>query len=189
MLGETWVAHHGAHGTQSARGVVAVDQREHPIVRGIGPGAVWDPADVYAVRLPLPDGCTTLVLGMVLDGMQVDSPVAAPTVDAATGAHRDPNEPMMPLAWTRLWRAPNGRDARVFTTTLGSAEAFRQEGSRRLLVNACLWALGRETAITRDLDVSLAGAYAPLPFGFGAHTKGVRPVDLAWPVEAAPAAR
>lgn len=179
VLGETWIAHHGAHGEQSARGVVAPDAAGHPILRGIGDGAVWDPADVYAVRLPLPDGCTPILLGQVLDGMSPTSPPARVVVDPNTHTVRDPNAPMMPLAWTRTWRAPNGKDARVFVTTMGSAQAFTQEGSRRLLVNACLWALGRDDAITKDLDVSPAGDYRPSPFGFGTHQRGVRPADLA----------
>lgn len=180
VLGETWVAHHGEHGKQSARGVVAAAAAEHPILRGITKGSVWDPADVYAVRMPLPAGCETLLFGEVLDGMTPEAPPARVIVDPNARTAPDPNDPMMPLAWTRTWRAPNGKDARVFTTTLGSAQAFTQEGSRRLLVNACLWALGREAAITADLDVSIAGAFAPTPFGFGAHQKGVRPADLAW---------
>ena len=189
VLGETWVAHHGAHGAQSARGVVAPGAAAHPILRGIAPGAVWDPADVYAVRLPMPASCGPLLLGEVLAGMEPDS-IRAPATKDAAGAVHDPNEPMMPLAWTNTWRPPGGKTARVFATTLGSAQAFRQEGSRRLLVNACLWALGREDTIAPDLDVSIAGEFAPTPFGFGTHTKGVRPADLAWqppaPATAAP---
>lgn len=181
VLGETWIAHHGAHGTQSTRGVAAAGAEGHAILRGIAPGSVWDPADVYAVRLPLPDGCEPVLLGEVLAGMTPDSEPAPPTTDAKTGAVHDPNAPRMPLAWTNTYRAPNGKAARVFTTTLGSAQALLQPGTRRLLVNACLWALGRDAAITPDLDVSLAGAFAPTPFGFGTHTKGVRPADLAWP--------
>lgn len=181
VLGETWVAHHGEHGKQSARGVIAANAADHPILRGITKGSVWDPADVYEVRLPLPAGCEPLLLGEVLDGMTPDAETARVVVDPSAGTIRDPNTPMMPLAWTREWRAPNGRATRIFTTTLGSAQAFTQEGSRRLLVNACLWALGRDTAITRDLDVSLAGDFTPSPFGFGTHQKGVRPGDLAWP--------
>jgi type 1 glutamine amidotransferase len=185
VLGETWVAHHGAHGTQSARGVVAPGAGDHVILRGIEPGSVWDPADVYAVRLPLPDGCEPLLLGCVLAGMSPDSEPAPATTDEKTGAVRDLNAPMMPLAWTTTYRAPNDQAARVFTTTLGSSQALAQAGTRRLLVNACLWALGREAAITKDLDVSLAGAFAPTPFGFGTHQKGVRPADLRWHVPAA----
>ena len=187
VLGETWVAHHGAHGSQSARGVVAPGAEAHAILRGIGPGSVWDPADVYAVRLPLPATCSPLMLGEVLDGMQPESPRARSGVDADGAKTRDPNDPMMPIAWTNEYRTPSGKTARVFTTTIGSAQAFAHEGSRRLLVNACLWALGREDAIEPDLDVSLAGDYAPSPFGFGTHRKGLRPADLAPKV--APAAK
>lgn len=180
VLGETWVAHHGEHGTQSARGVVASGAESHPILRGITAGSVWDPADVYTVRLPLPEGCTPLLFGEVLAGMTPESPPAPVVVDPNARTTRDPNDPMMPLLWTRAWRAPNGQDTRVVTTTLGSAQAFAQEGSRRLLVNACLWALGREEAITKDLDVSLAGDFEPSAFGFHTHRKNVRPADLAW---------
>jgi hypothetical protein len=35
VLGETWIAHHGQHGKQSTRGVIAVEQKDHPIVRGL----------------------------------------------------------------------------------------------------------------------------------------------------------
>ena len=180
VLGETWVAHHGEHGKQSARGVVVERAAGHAILRGITPGSVWDPADVYAVRLPLPDGCEPLLLGEVLDGMTPDAPTAKVIVDPNKRTVRDVNDPMMPLAWTRSHRAASGKTARVFVTTLGSAQAFAHEGSRRLLVNACLWALGRDDAITPDLDVSVAGEFAPTPFGFGTHTKGVKPSDLAW---------
>ncbi|MBL8729053.1 MAG: ThuA domain-containing protein [Planctomycetes bacterium] len=189
VLGETWIAHHGAHGSQSTRGVVAPGAEDHVILRGIAPGAVWDPADVYAVGLPLPAGCEPVLLGEVLAGMTPDSEPAPATTDASTGAVQDLNAPRMPVAWTNTYRAPNGRAARVFATTLGSSQAFLQAGTRRLLVNACLWALGREAAITPDLDVSLAGAFAPTPFGFGTHQKGVRPADLAWRPTAAPAAK
>jgi len=185
VLGETWVAHHGAHGSQSARGVVAPGAEGHAILRGIEPGSVWDPADVYAVRLPLPDGCEPLLLGCVLAGMSPDSEPQLPTTDEKTGTVRDLNKPKMPVAWTNTYLAPNDKAARVFTTTLGSSQAFAQAGTRRLLVNACLWALGREAVITKNLDVSLAGTFAPTPFGFGSHTKGVRPADLRWHVPAA----
>jgi len=180
VLGETWVAHHGEHGKQSARGVIAANAADHPILRGITRGSVWDPADVYAVRLPLPAGCEPLLLGEVLDGMTPDAATARVVVDPNARTTRDPNDPMMPMAWTREWHAPSGKVARVVTTTLGSAQAFTQDGSRRLLVNACLWTLGREEGITKDLDVSLAGDFTPSPFGFGTHKKNVRPADLAW---------
>src|SRR4051812_4517548 len=54
VLGETWISHHGQHGRQSTRGVLAEGQREHPILQGLRDGDVWGPTDVYGVRLPLP---------------------------------------------------------------------------------------------------------------------------------------
>lgn len=180
VLGETWVAHHGGHGSQSTRGIVATGSAEHPILRGFKPGGVWDPADVYTVRLPLPSGCTPILLGQVLAGMQVDAK-PAPGVKDEKGSVTDLNDPMMPLAWTHDWKTASGKSARVFTTTMGSAQAFTQEGSRRLIVNACVWALGMEKSIAGDLDVSIVGEFAPGEFGFGKHKKGVKPADLAWP--------
>lgn len=178
VLGETWIAHHGAHGAQSTRGIVAPGAGEHPILRGIGKGEVWDPADVYAVRLPQPEGCVPVLLGQVLDGMTPDAKPVSPPADGEQG--KDLNAPMMPIAWTREHHAANGKVARVFTTTIGSAQAFAQPGTRRLLVNACLWAMALDAAITPDLDVAIAGPFGPTAFGFGKATKGVRPADLQW---------
>ena len=167
VLGETWVAHHGRHGAQGTRGAIEPAAKDHAILRGVDPADVWDPADVYTIREPLPEGCDVLLRGVVLQTMAKDAPALA-----------DQGR-LMPLAWTRTWRAPNGRDARVFTTTLGAAEAFTAAGTRRLLCNAILWAAGRESAIAADLDVALVGDYAPRPFGFGKHAVGVKPADLA----------
>ena len=48
-----------------------------------------------------------------------------------------------------------------------------------MLVNACYWAVGIEQRTTEMSDVTIVGDYTPLPFGFGAHRKGVKPSDLA----------
>lgn len=167
VLGETWVAHHGQHGAQGTRGALEPSAKDHPVLRGVDPADVWDPADVYTVREPLPEGCAVLLRGLVLQTMAKDAPAVAE------------QGRLMPLAWTRMWRAPNGRDARVFTTTLGAAEALTAVGTRRLLCNAILWAAGREQAIAADLDVALVGDYAPRPFGFGRHRPDIRPAQLA----------
>ncbi len=168
VLGETWIRHHGAHGKQSTRGILVPEQRSHPILRGIGDGDIWGPTDVYAVRLPLPGDSQPLVLGQVLDGMRPDSPPAAGPV----------NNPMMPIAWVRTYRGPQGKPARVFTTTMGSSQDLLSEGFRRLLVNACYWALGLEDRIPARSDVALVGDYKPRPFGFGGFARGLRPEDL-----------
>ena len=47
VLGETWVNHHGNHGKQSTRGMIAPGQESNPILRGIKDGDIWGPTDVY----------------------------------------------------------------------------------------------------------------------------------------------
>jgi type 1 glutamine amidotransferase len=169
VLGETWISHHGAHGRQSSRGMIAPRQADHPILRGIKDGDIWGPTDVYGVRLPLPGDSQPLVLGQVLVGMNTtDEPVA--------GAQ---NEPMMPIAWTKTYKGESGKAARVFTTTMGASQDFASEGLRRLLVNACYWGLGMEARIPSKSAVELVGEYKPLPFGNDKFAKGVRPADLA----------
>ncbi len=168
VLGETWIRHHGRHGRQSTRGVIVREQAGHPILRGIGEGDVWGPTDVYAVRLPLPGDAQPLLLGQVLEGMRPDSPPAAGAV----------NDPMMPVAWVKTYRGAQGKAARVFTTTMGSAEDLLSEGFRRLLVNACYWALGMEGRIPARSAVELVGEYRPRAFGFDGFARNLRPSDL-----------
>jgi hypothetical protein len=169
VLGETWIDHHGHHGKESTRGIIAPGEQDHPILRGIKDGDIWGPTDVYRVRLPLPGDSKPLILGQVLAGMSpTDPPVSGPK-----------NEPMMPIAWTRTFTGKSGKPARVFTTTMGASQDLLSEGTRRMLANACYWAIGLEDKITEKSDVTIVGEYKPLPFGFGGHKKGVRPADLA----------
>lgn len=169
VLGETWIAHHGRHGSQSTRGIVNKKVKDHPILRGIQDGDIWGPTDVYAVRLPLPGDSQPLVYGQVLQGMQpTDAPVEGKQ-----------NDPMMPVAWTKTYKTTNGKTARIFTTTMGTSQDLSSEGLRRLLVNACYWALGMEDQIRPDANVDLVGDYHPSRFGFGGYRKGVKPSDLA----------
>jgi type 1 glutamine amidotransferase len=168
VLGETWVNHHGHHGVESTRGVLVDTRRDHPILRGLADGDIYGPTDVYTVTLPLPGDCQPLVLGQVLEGMDPsDKPVA--------GAK---NDPMMPIAWIKTYTGQAGRPARVFTTTMGAAQDLRSAGLRRLLVNACYWAVGLEAQIPAKSNVDIVGTFEPLPFGFGKHQPGVRPADL-----------
>src|SRR5206468_12236283 len=74
VLGETWISHHGQHGKQSTRGILARGAESHPILRGIKDGDIFGPTDVYGVRLPLPGDSNPLVLGQVLTGMKSSDP-------------------------------------------------------------------------------------------------------------------
>ena len=57
------------------------------------------------------------------------------------------NDPMMPVAWTKTYKGESGKTGRVFTTTMGAATDLESEGTRRMLVNACFWAMGLEDKI------------------------------------------
>jgi hypothetical protein len=171
VLGEKWINHHGGHGSESTRGILAKGAADHPIMKGIKDGDIWGPTDVYAVRLPLPAACKPLVLGQVVAGMKAtDKPVAGKK-----------NDPMMPVAWTTTHKIArdNDKKPRVFTTTMGASTDLLNEGLRRLLVNAAYWALKMESKMPAKSKVDLVGKYEPLPFKFGGYKKGVKPADHA----------
>jgi hypothetical protein len=167
VLGETWISHHGGHGSESTGGLVAPDAKDHPILRGIKDGEIWGPTDVYGVRLPLPGDSKPLVLGAVLAGMKPDSP-------PVTG---EKNEPMMPVAWVKSYSVDGGPKGRSFTTTMGAATDMTAEGTRRMLVNACYWGAGLEAKIPEKSKVDIVGTFEPTPFGFNGAKKGLSPAD------------
>jgi hypothetical protein len=170
VLGETWVAHHGKHGKQSTKAVIAPEASGNSILRGIQSGEIWGPTDTYEVRLPMPASCHPLLLGEVLSGLNSnDEPVPG-----------NVNNPMMPVAWTNTYRGDTGKKARVFTSTMGAADDLENEALRRLLVNAAYWAVGLENKIPAKADVSIVGDYHPHSFLSEDYTKGLKPSDLAY---------
>jgi hypothetical protein len=175
VLGETWVSHHGHHGVESTRGIIAPGQEMNPILRGIKSGDIWGPTDVYGINLPLPGDSRPLVLGEVLSGMHpTDAPVGE-QVEKSKSVKK--NDPMMPIAWTKTYELVPGKKGRVFTTTMGASTDLNSAGLRRLLVNACYWAVGLEEKIPAESQVDLVGEFHPSPFKFGGHIKGKKPAD------------
>ena len=162
VLGETWVRHYGQHQKESTRGVVATGMEHHPILRGVRD--IWGMSDVYSVTT-LTGDTRPLVMGQVLIGMTPDS---AP----------DPAKVLMPIAWTKSYTGDSGKKDRIFTTTMGHALDFRNEGFRRLLINACYWAAGLEKKISPSASVELIESYQPNPIGEGKFKTGRRPEDL-----------
>jgi hypothetical protein len=143
--------------------------KSHPIVRGIVDGEIWGPTDVYGVRLPLPGDSKPLVLGEVLEGMQLDDkPIEG-----------EKNDPMMPVAWIKSYKGASGKAARVFNTTMGASQDLESEGLRRLLVNACYWGLELENRIPAMSKVDIVGEFNPTPFKFGGYVKHKKPADYA----------
>jgi len=153
VLGETWVAHHGDHLVESMR---ALPRGKHEILNSVED--LWVPSDTYTAR---PLASEVLMDGQVLNGMNPSDPPLA-------GAK---NQPMMPVAWTRV----GFNSGRVFTTTMGSGLDFLNKGLRRLLVNATYWSLAKK--VPARAEVGLVGKYEPSPIGFGKHRLGVRPSD------------
>ena len=165
VLGETWVSHHADHGNEATRGRIAPNAASHPILNGVRDGAIFGPTDVYAVRQPLPGDTQVLVLGEVVAGMNEDDP-------AVEG---EENDPMMPIAWSRTYTAPNGTEGQSVTTTMGSARDLLNEEFRRLLVNASYHLLGM--TVPDEANVDIVGEYNPTPFGFDNYKEGVMPAD------------
>jgi trehalose utilization protein len=162
ILGETWVTHYGRNHRQSSRLVLQPDQASHPILRGVKD--VWVESGGYTAK-PI-EGSTVLALGQILDGMTPEAPAAA-------------DKEQMPVAWYRTYKSASGKSGRVFTTTHGASEDLRNEGFRRMSVNALLWAAGLESGIRPDGDISFVGPFTPTTFDFDGYVKGVRPADLA----------
>jgi type 1 glutamine amidotransferase len=168
VFGETWFNHHGGHGSQATRGIIAKDAKDHPIVKGIKDGDVFGPTDVYGVHLPLPGDSKPIVLGQVVKGLKFDDPPL----------EGKKNDPMMPIAWTKTYEPTKYKKARVFCSTMGSSEDVANEGYRRMMVNACYWAVGLEEKIPDKSRVDLVGEYKPTSFK-KPFVKGVKPEEHA----------
>lgn len=149
VLGETWIAHYGAHQKESTRGVIVAGMEDHPILRGVRD--LWGESDVYEITTLFGDS-QPLVMGQVLLGMDASS---AP----------DPGKKLMPIAWIKTYTGETGKTDRVFMTTMGHVMDFKNEGFRRLLVNACYWALGMEKQISAGSNVDFVGEYNASPIG------------------------
>lgn len=164
ILGDTWVSHHGNHGSESTHGVIEPENSSHPILTGVA--RVWGPTDVYGVT-HLPKDATILLRGGIAKGMKESDPIL----------NEDPrNQPMMPLAWVRELTTHEGTQ-RIMTTTMGAATDFESEGLRRLIINSVMWCLNHEDKITADLNVTIVDEYRPTNFGFNKFVNGRYPAD------------
>jgi len=115
VLGEKWISHHGHHRHQSTVGLPAPGAENNSILNGIEAGDVWAPSDVYGVRLPLPGDAQPILLGQVtnrageydeadpLYGMKPTDNEVAKVNSGNKKSDMNPNEPMMPIAWTKSY--------------------------------------------------------------------------------------
>jgi type 1 glutamine amidotransferase len=161
VLGETWAGHYGRHKRESTRGLIAKGMENHPIVKGIED--IWGESDVYTITTLTGDS-KPLIIGQVLSGMDPkDKP--------------NPDKKLLPVAWTKTYTGEKGKTARVFTTTMGHSFDFKSEGFRRLLVNACYWAMEMEDKIPAKSNVDFVGEYNPNQIGMGGFKEGLKPSD------------
>lgn len=162
VLGETWVSHHGAHGTEGTRGLINGPAASHPILKGVKD--VWGPTDVYTVN-NLTEEATVLLYGQSSLGM---------TPDAPPGYAKS----VMPVAWTKFYKNDRGTTARIFVTTMGASMDLKSEDLRRMLINASYWALGMEAQIAEKCNAQTVGTYEPIMFGFDKFKRGLKPSDF-----------
>lgn len=180
VLGEKWIGHHGSHKHQSTVGLVAPGMKAHPILNGISDRDIWGATDVYGVRLPLPGDAQPIVLGQVtnregaedmddlLFGMR-NTDRELPSMEMRKDRNGkempfNPNDPMMPIAWTKSYQLPDGKQGTAFTSTIGASSDLLEEGTRRLLINAAYWLLDQE--VPAKANVAIVGEYKPTQFAF-----------------------
>jgi hypothetical protein len=163
VLGETWVNHHGAHGKEATRGIIEPSAKDHPILQGVN--NIFGDTDVYTAN-PVADA-QILVRGQVLAGMN-------PTDPPVEGKK---NDPMQPVVWLRHYTNETGNINKIVTTTMGAATDLQNEGLRRLLVNACYWAVGLQDKIPAKANVDYIGEYHPTTYRANGFKKGLKPSD------------
>ena len=172
VLGETWVNHWARHKIEATRGIIEPGAETDPILRGVTD--VFGDTDVYEAYPA--DDSKILLRGQALKGMNP----ADPPADYKKKRQNDKqeqgiNDPMMPVAWTRLYRNDAGKVNRIFCTTMGAATDYLNEGMRRLIVNAVYW--GLEMPVPASADVAFVDDYKPKQYGavmYGAELNGPR---------------
>jgi mono/diheme cytochrome c family protein/glucose/arabinose dehydrogenase/lysophospholipase L1-like esterase len=151
ILGEKWVNHHGAHMKEGTRSVVETVNEKHPILTGVG--EIFGDTDVYGVANLDANVAKILLRGQVCSGVD----------PASSGLTGPKNDPMMPLAWTFEYTAPNGTaKGKSFCTTMGSSTDFADEDLRRLIVNAAYHLTGIN--VPEKADVKAVDPFNPTKY-------------------------
>ena len=163
VLGGAFRNHHGRWHQDSTRGLIVEENKEHPVLKGVTD--IWGPSDVYRTYKEggsLPEGCLPLVNGQPLMGRKHDDAVNAELIP-------------LPVAWVKNWTGNSGKSARVFHSTMGSAQDFQSEGLRRLVVNAVYWCQHMEADIDAASCMDIVGEYDPPECGFDYKELNIEP--------------
>ncbi len=151
IIGDGWVAHHGHHKVEGARGVIEAGQEGHAILRGVSD--VFAPSDVYTIKA-LTDKDTILMRGQVTKTLD---PASKPLEGGK-------NDPMMALAWLHPYQIKDGTPGTTFATTAGASSDLLSEDLRRMLVNAAYHLLGID--VPERANVAPVDAWHPSFYGF-----------------------
>ena len=163
VLGETWAGHYGTNHKMSTRLDIVESQKDHPVMAGVE--TPWAECGGYWTD-PMP-GSTVLTMSQPLSSMEKGADPAA-------------DKKPCPNSWTRTYSGKDGATGRVFNTTSGASEDIRDEGFRRMVINACFWAVGLENEIKSDNNIAMVGPYNPSTFQMNSgYYTGVKPLDLA----------
>lgn len=170
VLGETWLTHWARHKAEATRGIIEESAKNDPLFRGVSD--LFGDTDVYEAYPPA--DAKILVRGQALKGMKPDDAPADYKKKRVTDKEEQGiNDPMMPVVWTREYKNDAGKTNRILTSTLGSATDLKNEGLRRLLVNAAYEFTG--LTVPAKADVTLVGEYNPSFYGFNGFIRGVKP--------------
>lgn len=171
ILGETWVGHYGPNHKSSTRLDIVPEKAAHPVLAGVK--KPWSELGGYNAY-PI-EGSEILAMAQPLKGMTPDSPT-------------DESKKPMAGAWVRNYKSESGKLGRVFASTYGGSGDLENEGFRRMLVNACFWAAGLESAIKPDMSIAIVGPYRPTWMGVNKRAGSVKPEALAgWDTPILPA--
>jgi len=151
-LGEKWVAHHGKHKVEGARGVIEETNAGHAILRGVTD--IFAPSDVYTVKNLDESISQVLVRAAVTETMD-------PTSRILTDDPR--NMPMQAAVWLRPYTAPNGTKGMALTSTMGASVDIASEGLRRIIVNGVFHLL--DLAVPEMTNVDYVDPFEPTFFG------------------------
>lgn len=113
VLGGNYHDHHKAKDPSIVTSAPGADG--HPILKGITLGDLTGHGTLYK-NTPLARTATPLLTGII------------------------PDQPAEPIAWTHRY---GPKQSKIFYTSLGHPDDFKQPAFRRLMLNAIDWALGR----------------------------------------------
>jgi hypothetical protein len=162
VLGEKWAGHYGGNHVTTTRIDIVPEKKDHPILKGVKDA--WAYCGGYKADPLKPSN--VLAMAQPVKGKDRNAPAIT-------------SMPPVPAAWTRSYKGKNGKEGRIFTSTYGSSPDLVNEGFRRMLLNATMWAVGLEDKIKADSDIAFVGPFNPT-FARGAKRRigGVKPLDM-----------